>query len=174
MLACSRNAEGPVSTEDVQPTGAQSSTEPKLYFRLQSPSETSETQGFDTEPLLVVEKLESVAIEKTDHDKPDNSAVTELKDRSESAGLSDTMSRKEGLSYQVSIKLTEADALQFEELTEKNLGKRLGLFLDDELLVSALVHSKVEGGAFSISLGDSGRDAESSQRLAEKIASLRR
>ncbi len=51
----------------------------------------------------------------------------------------------------VQLQFTSEGGRQFEELTRKNLGKQLAIFLDDELLMAPVVQSVITGGQGVIS-----------------------
>lgn len=56
-----------------------------------------------------------------------------------------------GIEPSVSLKFTKEGAEQFAKITEENVGKELGIFLDGELVSSPVIREKISGGTASIS-----------------------
>lgn len=67
----------------------------------------------------------------------------------------------------VSIEFNNEGSSLFEEITERNIGKPLAIFLDGELISAPLVNEKIAGGRAQIS--GEGITVESARKLAERF-----
>ncbi len=64
------------------------------------------------------------------------------------------------INYSVEITFTEDGALRFKEVTEQNINKMLDFYLDDQLLLSALVAQEITDGRCVLSAMSSREEAE--------------
>lgn len=70
-------------------------------------------------------------------------------------------------SPQVNIEFNEEGAKLFEQITERNVGKPLAIFLDDNIISAPVVNEKIAGGKAQIS--GQGITIESAKQLAERF-----
>jgi preprotein translocase subunit SecD len=173
-IGCSKKEEEVVTTEEIMPAVTDVRTDAKLHFRLQTSDFNEPNPVFSEEALLVVDRLQSVQVETTDHSKQDPKIKAQLEEWAKSTGTSVVPNGLEGVTAQVTVTLYDEDALKFEKITEQHIGKNLGVFLDDQLIVTPSIQTKIEGGSFSISLGSIQRDPEAARLIAQKLAAIRK
>lgn len=90
----------------------------------------------------------------------DGSYVTESIAQKETSTVS-------GSGYVVSLSFDQEGAKLFQEATKQQLGKQMGIYMDEELISNPMVESEISGGKAVIN-GMSG--FEEAQALAEKIS----
>ncbi len=69
----------------------------------------------------------------------------------------------------VTLEFNEAGAKIFEDLTARNVGKPLAIFLDNELKDAPIVQEKIVGGRAQISGGGGGFTADEARTLVERF-----
>ncbi len=73
---------------------------------------------------------------------------------------------------QVMVHLDEDAKTRFADLTDKNLGRKLAIVIDDEVMTAPLIQTKIPGGVVAISMGTSLRGAARTE--ASDIAAILR
>ena len=69
----------------------------------------------------------------------------------------------------VSLKFNEEGAKIFEEITARNVGKPLAIFVDDQLTDAPRVNEKISGGKATISGGGEGFTVEGAKQLIQRL-----
>ena len=69
----------------------------------------------------------------------------------------------------VNLKFNDEGAKIFEELTARNVGKPLAIFVDDELTDAPTVKQKISGGEATISGGGEGFTIEEAKKLVQRL-----
>jgi len=67
---------------------------------------------------------------------------------------------------QLSVKLSEEGAHQWEQVTEQNVGRAVAIFCQDKLLSYPLVNAQITGGRFDIPLDPTDKEI---QRMVEEL-----
>lgn len=116
-----------------------------------------------TEPLIQREGKDRIIIELPGVNDPDQAiktigktAVMQFKDEQGNVALTgnDLKDAKEQIGqskqYSVGIDFTDEGAKKFATLTEKNVGRHIGIYLDGELLTNPVVNEPITGGKAQI------------------------
>lgn len=116
-----------------------------------------------TEPLIQREGKDRIIIELPGVNDPDQAiktigktAVMQFKDEQGNVALTgnDLKDAKEQIGqskqYSVGIDFTDEGAKKFAALTEKNVGRHIGIYLDGELLTNPVVNEPITGGKAQI------------------------
>lgn len=116
-----------------------------------------------TEPLIQREGKDRIIIELPGVNDPDQAiktigktAVMQFKDEQGNVALTgnDLKDAKEQIGqskqYSVGIDFTNEGAKKFAALTEKNVGRHIGIYLDGELLTNPVVNEPITGGKAQI------------------------
>ncbi len=73
------------------------------------------------------------------------------------------------IGYAVGLEFDNEGASLFYEATKANLGKQIGIYMDEELISAPTVEAAISGGQAQITGGNSGFSYEEAKSLADKI-----
>lgn len=128
-----------------------------------------------TEPIIQREGKKRVIIELPGEKDPEKAiqtigktAVLEFRDEEGVAHLNgndlkDAKEQLDGKQASVNIELSDEGAKKFADLTTKNIGRKIGIYLDGELLTNPVVNEPITGGKARIT---GSRDLEEAKNLA--------
>lgn len=128
-----------------------------------------------TEPIIQQEGSDRIIVELPGVNDPDKAieilgktAMLEFRDEAGNvlltgADLKNSKAELQNNQALVALEFTEAGAQKFEQVTRKNIGKTLAIFLDGELLTNPHVNEAISGGKAVIT---GQRSLEEAQRIA--------
>lgn len=128
-----------------------------------------------TEPIIQQEGADRIIVELPGVNDPDKAiellgktAMLEFRDEAGTilltgADLKNSKAELQNNQALVSLEFTESGALKFEQVTRRNIGKTIAIFLDGELLTNPHVNEAISGGKAVIT---GQRTLEEAQRIA--------
>lgn len=128
-----------------------------------------------TEPIIQQEGADRIIVELPGINDPDKAievlgqtAMLEFRDESgktllSGADLKNSKAELQNNNAVVSLEFTDAGAVKFEEMTRRNIGRTIAIYLDGELLTNPRVNEAISGGKAVIT---GQRDLADAQRIA--------